>query len=97
MCGGISQRAKFKVKAENFREKICKVYKKKAKRLQREKNGLINRPEQEIHLDIFYLSLLTLLFELNFNGFELFVFTTSEAVSYRRGNRENRVRLQEMH
>lgn len=28
MCGRISQRAKFKVKPENFREKICKVYKK---------------------------------------------------------------------
>lgn len=40
MCGGISQRAKFKVKAENFREKICKVYKKKAERLQREKKWI---------------------------------------------------------
>jgi hypothetical protein len=40
VCGGISQRAKFKVKAENFREKICKVYKKKAKRLQREKKWI---------------------------------------------------------
>lgn len=32
MCGRISQRAKFKVKAENFREKICKVYKKTTER-----------------------------------------------------------------
>lgn len=43
-------------------------------------------PGQEINLNIFYLSLLTLLFELNFNDFELFVFTTSKAVSYRGGS-----------
>jgi hypothetical protein len=30
--GGFSQRAKFKVKAENFRGKICNVYKRKVKR-----------------------------------------------------------------
>lgn len=96
MCGRISQRAKFKVKPENFREKICKVYKKIT---EREKNGLIkSMPRQEINLDIFYLSLSTPLFKLNFNGFELFVFTTSKAVSYRRRKwGEIGVGLQEIH
>ena len=40
MCGRISQRDEFKVKAQNFREKICKVYKKKAERLQRGKKWI---------------------------------------------------------
>lgn len=55
-------------------------------------------PRQKINLDIFYLSLLTPLFELNFNGFELFVFTTSKGASYRRRKwGEIGVGLQEIH
>lgn len=46
-------------------------------------------PGQEINLDIFYLSLLTLLFELNFNGFGFFVFTTSEGFLQKEGAGKN--------